>query len=174
MQNLFNLISQKRFLFLSFGGVLICMFGFLALENELGLPILDVLPHYDLDAVEQSMIGYGEEGRKLYAWASLTLDVLFPICYSCFFGGFMVLFGGLSPFRWLALFPFGLGFIDLVENMQICYMLLQYPNITESQVSVASTTTSLKHAMVIIVYSLVALLAIYAFIKWTKVRFKGD
>ena len=86
----------------------------------------------------------------------------------------MVLFGGLSPFRWLALLPFGLGFIDVVENIQICTMLLQYPNITESQVSVASITTSLKHAMVIIVYSLIALLAIYAFIKWVKVRFKGD
>ncbi len=86
----------------------------------------------------------------------------------------MVLFSGLSPFRWLALLPFGLGFIDVVENIQICTMLFQYPNITESQVSVASITTSLKHAMVIIVYSLVALLAIYAFIKWVKVHFKGS
>ena len=73
MQNLFNLISQKRFLFLSFGGVLLCMFGFLALENELGLPILDVLPHYDLIAVEpfgikkQSGITFPFESSNLFA-----------------------------------------------------------------------------------------------------------
>ena len=171
MQNLFNLFSQKSFLLSSLAGVLLCLIGFYCLERSLGLPILDVLPSYDMKTVEQSMLGYGEEGRKLYALTSLTLDVLFPICYVCFLTGLLVLFGGSSPIQWLVLIPFALGLIDLVENLQICTMLVQFPEITEFQVNAASTTTSIKNLMVKIVYSLVALMGIYAFTRWIRSRY---
>ena len=171
MKNLFNDLSKTRFLLSSFGGILLCVVGFYWLERVMGLSILDVLPRYDLELVEKSMIGYGEEGRRIYAWASLTLDTLFPICYSTFFAGLIALFAGKSFLRWLALVPFALGLIDLGENIQIFSMLVQFPDITEYQVNLASYTTSIKHATVITVYSLVAFLAGYALIKRVIRRF---
>ena len=174
MQNLFNLVSQRSFLLSSFIGILLCLIGFYWLERSLGLPILDVLPSYDMKTVEQNMLGYGEEGRKLYAWASLTLDVIFPLCYVVFVVGLMTLFGSSKSIRWLALVPFVLGLIDLTENIQICTMLVQFPDITDSQVSMASTTTSIKHSIVIVVYLLVALLAIYSFARWVRIQFNRD
>ena len=78
-------LSNKKNLAMSFLGILICLMGFWFLEKELGAQILDVLPGYDLALVEKNFLIYGEEGRVLYARASLTLDLLFPICYVVFF-----------------------------------------------------------------------------------------
>ena len=174
MQNLFNLVSQRSFLLSSFMGVLLCLIGFYWLERSLGLPILDVLPSYDMKTVEQNMLGYGEDGRQLYAWASLTLDVIFPMCYVVFFAGLITLFVGSKSIHRLALVPFLLGLIDLTENIQICTMLVQFPDITDSQVSMASTTTSIKHSIVIVFYSMVTLLAIYTFGRWVRIQLKRD
>ena len=84
MDNL-SALSNKKNLAISFLGILICLMGFWFLEKELGTQILDVLPGYDLALIEKNFLIYGEDGRVLYAWASLTLDLLFPICYVVFF-----------------------------------------------------------------------------------------
>jgi len=172
MQNILKHISKPKYLLSSFGGVLLCLVGFTWLEKTLGLSILDTLPSYDLAIVKQNMIGYGEEGRIIYAWASLTLDTLFPLCYATFFAGLIVLLAGKGSLRWLSLLPFILGLVDLGENIQIFSMLAQFPQITEYQVNFASSTTLIKHSIVKAVYALIAFLAVYALIKLLIQRFK--
>ena len=172
MQNILKHISKPKYLLSSFGGVLLCLVGFTWLEKTLGLSILDTLPSYDLAIVKQNMIGYGEEGRIIYAWASLTLDTLFPLCYATFFAGLIVLLAGKGSLRWLSLLPFILGLVDLGENIQIFSMLVQFPQITEYQVNFASSTTLIKHSIVKAVYALIALLAVYALLKLLIQRFK--
>ena len=160
MDNL-SALSNKKNLAISFLGILICLMGFWFLEKELGTQILDVLPGYDLALIEKNFLIYGEDGRVLYAWASLTLDLLFPICYVVFFIGLILLLAGSSFFRWLVILPCLLGVIDLIENIQICLMLNQYPYISIVQVEMASTTTIVKHFLTIILYVCIIFLSIF-------------
>ena len=154
-------LSNKKNLAMSFLGILICLMGFWFLEKELGTQILDVLPGYDLALIEKNFLIYGEEGRVLYAWASLTLDLLFPICYVVFFIGLILLLADSSFSRWLVILPCLLGAIDLIENIQICLMLNQYPYISIVQVEMASTTTIVKHFLTIILYVCIIFLSIF-------------
>ena len=154
-------LSNKKNLAMSFLGILICLMGFWFLEKELGAQLLDVLPGYDLALIEKNFLIYGEEGRVLYAWASLTLDLLFPICYVVFFIGLILLLADSSFSRWLVILPCLLGAIDLIENIQICLMLNQYPYISIVQVEMASTTTIVKHFLTIILYVCIIFLSIF-------------
>ena len=160
MDNLLAL-SNKKNLAISFLGILICLMGFWFLEKELGAQILDVLPGYDLALIEKNFLIYGEDGRVLYAWASLTLDLLFPICYVVFFIGLILLLAGSSFSRWLVILPCLLGAIDLIENIQICLMLNQYPYISIAQVEIANTTTIVKHSLTIFLYVCIIFLSIF-------------
>ena len=160
MDNL-SALSNKKNLAISFLGILICLMGFWFLEKELGTQILDVLPGYDLALIEKNFLIYGEDGRVLYAWASLTLDLLFPICYVVFFIGLILLLAGSSFSRWLVILPCLLGVIDIIENIQICLMLNQYPYISIAQVEIANTTTIVKHSLTVILYACITCLSIF-------------
>jgi hypothetical protein len=161
MLNSFRFLSTKKYLFLAFCGTLLCLICFGILENKLGAQILDVLPRYNLNEVEKYFLIYGEEGRRLYAWASLTLDLLFPVCYMALFIGLILLLTGSSIFRWLIILPIMLGVIDITENIQICFMLIQYPEITDVQVNLASGSTSFKHYITNGTLLCIILLSIY-------------
>lgn len=161
MLNSFRFLSTKKYLFLAFCGTLLCLICFGILENKLGAQILDVLPRYNLNEVEKYFLIYGEEGRRLYAWASLTLDILFPVCYMALFIGLILLLTGSSIFRWLIILPIMLGIIDITENIQICFMLIQYPEITDVQVNLASGSTSFKHYITNGTLLCIILLSIY-------------
>jgi len=169
MLNSFRFLSTKKYLFLTFCGTLLCLICFRILENKLGAQILDVLPSYSLNEVERYFLLYGEEGRKLYAWASVTLDILFPICYMGLFIGLMLLFAESNNLSWLIVLPLMLGIFDITENIQICFMLIQYPEITDIQVNLASSTTSFKHYITNGTLVCIILLSIYKIItKLTK------
>ena len=161
MNSLLIVLDSKKSLALSFLGILICLTGFFFLENRLGTQILDVLPSYDLDLVKQSFLIYGENGRALYAWASLTLDLLFPISYVIFGIGLILFLVEISFLRWLVILPCLVGIVDLIENIQICLMLNQYPDISIAQVEFANNTTMLKHLLVKVLYSCIVFLALF-------------
>ena len=161
MNSLLIVLDSKRSLALSFLGILICLTGFFFLEKRLGGQILDVLPSYDLALVQQSFLIYGENGRALYAWASLTLDLLFPISYVIFGIGLILFLVEISFLRWLVVLPCLLGMIDLIENIQICLMLNKFPDISIAQVEFANSTTMLKHLLVKVFYSCIVFLAVF-------------
>ena len=161
MLNNLIFLSTKKSLSISFIGMLICLIFFWLLEKKLGTQILDVLPDYDMNLIQKNFLIYGENGRTLYAWSSLTLDLLFPICYVTFFAGLIMVLSESKVFRWLVFLPCLLGTIDLIENVQIFYMLTQYPEISLIQVQSASNTTFLKHSVTIALY--LSILCLFAF-----------
>tara|TARA_B100000029_G_scaffold323838_1_gene316218 strand:+ start:54 stop:569 length:516 start_codon:yes stop_codon:yes gene_type:complete len=160
MNSLLIVLDSKKSLILSFLGILICLTGFFLLEKRLGTQILDVLPSYDLDLIQRSFLIYGENGRVLYAWTSLTLDLLFPISYVTFSIGLILFLVGNSFFRWLVILPCLVGMVDLIENIQISMMLNQYPDLSAVQVEFANNTTMLKHFLAKVLYSSILFLAI--------------
>ena len=67
----------------------------------------------------------------------------------------------ISFLRWLVILPCLVGMIDLIENIQICLMLNQFPDISIAQVEFANSTTMLKHLLVKVLYACIIFLAIF-------------
>lgn len=113
----------------------------------IGGEMIDLKLSYNLADIHAAMLQYGLDGRSTYAVASATLDTLFPLLYVTFFCGLLYRFRPSEPLWLLAFIPLVSGLWDLCENVQIIALLLQYPDISAIQVSVASFFTTSKHVM---------------------------
>lgn len=120
----------------------------------IGAETLDARTGYSFDEAVSLMAGYGEEGRRLYAWASGTLDTLLPVIYVSFLCGLVYRLRPTEKLGKLAYLPLAAGILDLAENIQIIVMLTGYPDISAAQVASASLFTVSK------AYALLACLAL--------------
>jgi hypothetical protein len=157
----FEFAAGTRVLLVSFVGVMLMallVFPMLPLGGDM----IDLKLNYALSDIQRSMLQYGESGRTVYAIASPTLDTLFPALYVTFFCGLLYRFRPSERLWPTAFIPLVAGVWDLCENAQITALLLQYPNVSASQVAVASFFTTTKHVMSA-VYELLAVvfLAVY-------------
>ena len=143
MRRYFEFASGTYVLAVTFVATL--AFLFLVFPN---LPIngelLDLKPSYSYDEAMAALKEYGEDGRTVYAWASPTLDTLFPLVYVTLFAGLIYRFRLTEGLWFLAYLPVISGMFDLLENVQVTAMLISFPDISESQVAWASTATSVK------------------------------
>ena len=134
MKHYFEFASRWTVLLATLAASLVSIFVvFPALP--LGADLLDTRPGYGwqelLDAKEQ----YGVSGRRVYAWASPTVDTLFPLLYVTLFAGILYQFSPAPAWRALAWLPVFAGLWDLCANAQITAMLLMYPDITPGQMT---------------------------------------
>ena len=81
--------------------------------------ILAKLPHW------------GEEGRKHYALAELTLDTVYPLVYGLCYMLVISLMFRKSTLRerypWINIIPLGMVVFDYLENLSIVGLLYGYP-----------------------------------------------
>lgn len=173
MRSYFEFAGQTKILIATFFGVVVMLFVvFPALP--IGGPLIDVLPGYTHSEVMAQMEVYGEEGRSVYAWASPTVDTLFPIIYVTFFAGVIYRFRLTEKLWVLAFIPVAAGFWDLCENAQITTMLIQYPDVSESQANLASTFTVVKSNVFGPTYQLLAIFLLFiAGVKAMVARFRS-
>ncbi len=113
---------------------------------SLDAPLLDVRDGYSHAELIAAMTQYGESGRRIYAWASPTIDTLFPIAYVTLSSGILYRFRPFERLWASAWIPVLAGLWDLCENAQITAMLLMFPAVTERQVAWASFFTHVKIA----------------------------
>ena len=162
--------ARTKPLIVSLIGVLVMVFlVFPALP--VGGELIDLKLHYTLADIQAAMQQYGPQGRAVYALASPTVDTLFPVLYATYFAGMIYRFRP-SERLWIAAFvPVFAGAWDLCENAQITAMLLQYPEISATQVGVASFFTSVKH-LLSAVYELTTavFLVIFLIRRFTRVQ----
>lgn len=141
--------------------LLVAVFPALPIGGE----TLDVRDGYTYAEALAALEGYGESGRRVYAWASVTLDTLFPVLYASFLAG--LVYRCRPAERWwrLAYLPVAAALIDLGENIQIVLMLTRYPEISTGQVAAASLFTSLKGVASLLCLTLAISLAVVAGIR---------
>lgn len=151
----FEFAAGSMPLVISFIGILLMLllvFPALPVGGEL----IDLKLQYTLADIQAAMLQYGPQGRAAYAWASPTVDTLFPVLYVTFFAGLIYRFRPSERLWVTAFIPVFAGVWDLCENAQITAMLLQYPKLSARQVEVASFFTTVKHGLSA-VYELTAL-----------------
>lgn len=170
----FRFASRTPVLLATCAGVLIwLLLVFPALP--IGGDVLDIRAGYSHAELVAAMEAYGASGRRVYAWASPTLDSIFPALYVTLFSGLLTRLRPSDGWTWLAWIPVFAGFWDLCENAQITAMLLMYPDVGQTQVAWASFFTEVKTVWIGPAYQLPALaLLLAALIRWVLRRLGGD
>ena len=152
--------------------IALLVFAFPALP--LGGELLDARFGYSHADVNAAMSAYGEQGRRVYVWASLTLDTLLPIAYAGLLAGLLYRLrprDGLWP---LTPVPVAAGLLDLSENAQIVAMLIGYPGVSSAQVALASLFTQAKTCALLAAVAMVAVFGVLALgRRWTGSRPSG-
>ena len=110
----------------------------------LGGEMLDVRQGYDHAEVMAAMEQYGEAGRRIYIWASASLDTLFPIAAFSLLAGLIFRLRPNERLGTLTFVPIAGALLDFGENIQIMAMLAGYPDISATQVAAVSTFTQFK------------------------------
>lgn len=133
-----------------------------------GLKILDMMPMgYDSSYVKSFFDALGEEGRNLYLYRQIPLDMLFPglmgITFSLIIAYILRYINKLgSLWFYLALLPLLAGIFDYCENIGFITMLLNYPDIPEGLVVVSNIFSVLKSSVSTLFYTALLILMIYA------------
>lgn len=165
MRSYFEFAARTPMLATNFVLTLVFLLGIFPLL-PVGGELLDYKTSYSHEEAMASMEEYGDRGRRIYAWASPTLDTLFPLVYVGFFAGLIYRCRPTDRLWWLAFVPVVAGLVDLAENAQITLMLIQYPDVSAGQAAAASAFTRLK-ALVGPVYQFMALaLLVLASVRW--------
>ena len=140
----------------------ICGLIFLFLPHNIFANMLDLELFYSKEIVVKNFITMGPDGQNIYVLSSLLLDTVYPILYlSLFLGAYFKLFRSSKA---ILLVPITAFSFDILENLQITRLNLNFPNISETHVYLASMTTSLKWIAIAITVSVL----IYGIIKRRK------
>jgi hypothetical protein len=91
--------------------------------GDQGVP-LDMRSGLTVPALREYLTSIGPHGRKLYALNELTLDLLFPLLYSCAYSFLFLrliipMTGNASRWRLIGLLPFVIAAADICENVSI-------------------------------------------------------
>ncbi|MFK5974661.1 MAG: hypothetical protein QM485_15470 [Flavobacteriaceae bacterium] len=115
-----------------------------------GMNLLDMMPiGYDLEYVDSLFHALGAEGRNAYLYSQIPLDMVYPflfgISYCLVLAYFLNKLNKLkSPLGYLCLLPLIAGIFDYFENFGILALLSNYPEISNSSVTITSSFTLLK------------------------------
>ncbi len=135
---------------------LLAIFPALGKDTAAAQPI-DLAFHYTVEEVYGWIERYGETGRRAYMVGELTVDLIYPLVYTCLFAGligFFTRFPDGGKYRWLAISPALIWLFDLFENIGIVTMLYSYPDQLHGVARVTSWFTTIKWTLA---YSVIAL-----------------
>ncbi|MGB5202890.1 hypothetical protein [Eudoraea sp.] len=115
-----------------------------------GMKLLDMMPQgYNSEYVNELFSKLGEEGREVYLYNQIPIDMIYPflfgITYCLLIAYFLKKLDKLSTlFFYLCLVPLVAGIADYLENFGIINMLNSYPDLSMSQVNITNTFTFIK------------------------------
>lgn len=139
-----------------------------------GLKILDLMPTgYDFSYVKSLLDALGEEGRNVYLYRQIPLDLLFPFLLGitfCLMIAYFLRYLGKLDSRWyfLVFLPLLAAFCDYCENIGFITMLLNYPVIPDSLVAISNIFSILKSTVSTLFYTLLLILLVIAGVKKMK------
>ena len=157
-----HLVSSSKSQIIIFLLLNICGLVFLFLPHNIFANMLDLELYYGKENVVRNFNAIGSDGRSVYVLSSLILDTLYPILYtSLILGAYVKLFKSPGVILYIPLIAFS---FDILENLQITRVILNFPNVNETHVSLASTATSFKWIAILVTISVL----IYGIIKKRK------
>ncbi len=157
-----HLVSSTKSQIIIFVLLNICGLIFLFLPHNIFTNMLDLELYYGKENVVRNLNAIGPDGRSVYVLSSLILDTFYPILYtSLILGAYVKLLKSSKAILFIPLIAFS---FDILENLQITRLVLNFPNINETHVFLASMSTSFKWIAISIAISVL----IYGIIKRRK------
>ncbi|AEI49830.1 hypothetical protein Runsl_3466 [Runella slithyformis DSM 19594] len=120
-------------------------------------------PDRTLQMVEQ----YGPAARDYYATVEMTIDVIYPLVYTCLFAVILSLLyyrKSYRPFALVNVFPLVTLLFDYLENITIVTLLKSYPDMSMTVATFCEIFKMLKW----FTFAVTALLVIYGLLKSLK------
>lgn len=140
-----------------------------------GMKLLDMMPMgYSLEYVTQLFNALGEEGRNIYLFNQIPLDMIYPflfgISYCLVFAYLLNKINKLySSLFYISLLPIIAGIADYLENIGIIYSLTNFPNLSSNTIKLTSLFSIVKSTSTTIYFvSLLILLIVFGFQKAFK------
>nr|WP_233164303.1 hypothetical protein [Snuella sedimenti] len=134
-----------------------------------GMKLLDMMPGgYSQEYVSTLFLTLGYEGRRLYLWNQIPIDMVYPflfgICYSLLLVYFLKKINRVnSKLLYLTLLPIVAGLADYAENLGIITMLNAAPEIALTTAQLTNVFTLIK-SIASTIYFVVLLATIIAFL----------
>lgn len=115
------------------------IFGFILMpistklvDSTGNVPVLDLRFGYSLNSAYAALDSYGIIGRRYYLFTELFTDIIYAFVYSVAFTLllsyiFRLAFSQMHYFQKFNIFPFFIGIMDVLENLGIATMLINFP-----------------------------------------------
>ena len=147
VKNYLNLVSKKKSQIIIFILFNLCGLAFILLPYGIVWNMLDLNFSYTSADVFKSFYQMGENGRYINLYSTLILDTIYPILYtSLILGAYVRLFKNNNLIFFIPITAF---LLDIIENINITYMNLNYLDLSEIQVMFTSMVTSMKWLTII-------------------------
>lgn len=167
-------VARPRVVLIFLGLYLIFILGVMPnlAGPESDTPPIDLAFHYSVDEVYGWIEAYGVLGRQQYMIGEMTFDVAYPIVYTCLFiglTGYLIGFeerirastnGGNHRFVWLVFLPLVIWLFDMLENIGIVTMLINYPTVLAPVATLTAWATSIKWSFAGLVIAITILLVV--------------
>jgi hypothetical protein len=144
-----------------------------------GLKLLDMMPTgYSPEYVKTLFSTLGEEGRTVYLFNQIPIDMVYPglfaLSYSLLMGYFLRKLQKLdSAYFYLALFPLIAGVADYLENIGIVTMLLNFPEPSQLSMDLTNIFTIIKSLATTVFFMALILILVILGIKTLYKRKNG-
>ena len=132
-----------------------------------GMKLLDMMPMgYDSEYINSLFEALGEEGRQVYLYYQLPIDMIYPflfgVSYCLLIGYFLKKINKLnSVFFYLCFLPVIAGIADYLENLGIITMLNNYPVLSQATMGSTNIFSILKSMTTTVFFiSLISILLI--------------
>lgn len=124
---------------------------------------LDLKFGYDLPQAMKVLSDLGQDTLPKYRFGLIVTDMAYPVIYACFFS--LLLFRAWSP-KFVLVIPILVMLLDIGENLSILTLVDTFPNLSESDVRLASNFSTAKWSMVI--FTLLLIIVGFVRKRWTK------
>jgi hypothetical protein len=141
-----------------------------------GMKLLDMMPQgYDSEYVNELFSKLGKEGRDVYLFNQIPVDMIYPflfgITYSLLVAYFLKKLDKLNtPYIFLCLIPIIAGIADYLENIGIVTMLNEYPDLSVEHIRTTNIFSIIKSVSTTLFFIVLIVIIILVGIKWIKLK----
>ena len=132
---------------------------FQTLPFDTKLYMLDTYFAFNNEDIARIIEAIGDSGRSAYITAMYTIDLAFPIIYTCLSLGVM---HKLRKSELLYLLPIALFITDIVQNIQTA-IIMSHSSVNDfssEQIVIASFTNQLKWSLAFLMISIIVILTL--------------
>ena len=132
---------------------------FQTLPFDTKLYMLDTYFAFNYEDIARIIEAIGDSGRSAYITAMYTIDLAFPIIYTCLSLGVL---HKLTTSELLYLLPIVLFTTDIVQNIQTAIIMAHssVSDISSGQIVLASFTNQLKWSLAFLMISIIVILTL--------------